>query len=287
MIGSYPDCQLSIIVVEWDLNRDRSHDVSNLLTDLEANISQPFRLALSHYLQRLQQTIMFALQTFTVLLAFLSFSVQASPLVQRDVIAPTILEPNSSSVWPIGTQQTVIWWVTSQPILKSWSAPAYSFLLGTPLTFHLFPKSQIQSDKSFLASMKVTVWTSISVSIFFFCGWHDPCHNCDEMLHTLLLLHVNRASEKNPFLLKSPHWSNFHSDHPLAQNFELTDGNVMITVPNVPPREDYLIVCKFLHPNSMLSLGAKTHVGLDFSIWRLWWYKPRFRHYPYLVSRFG
>ncbi|KAJ3567739.1 hypothetical protein NP233_g6173 [Leucocoprinus birnbaumii] len=33
-----------------------------------------------------------------------------------------------------------------------------------------------------------------------------------------------------------------NNNHPLAQNFKITDGNVSITVPNVPPRDDYIIV---------------------------------------------
>lgn len=44
---------------------------------------------------------------------------------------------------------------------------------------------------------------------------------------------------------KSFLFTNFSPDHPLAQNFNLTDGSVTITVPNVPPRNDYLIVCKY------------------------------------------
>ena len=68
--------------------------------------------SLPHRLQR--QTTMFTLQTFTSILAFLSFSVRAFPLFQRDVIAPKIIQPNASSVWPIGTQQTVIWYFFSK-----------------------------------------------------------------------------------------------------------------------------------------------------------------------------
>jgi len=35
---------------------------------------------------------------------------------------------------------------------------------------------------------------------------------------------------------------NLDLDHPLAQNFKLRAGNVTIIVPNVPPRDDYIIV---------------------------------------------
>lgn len=35
---------------------------------------------------------------------------------------------------------------------------------------------------------------------------------------------------------------NLDLDHPLAQNFKLRAGNVTITVPDVPPRNDYIIV---------------------------------------------
>lgn len=41
--------------------------------------------------------------------------------------------------------------------------------------------------------------------------------------------------------------ASFYSDNPLAKGFLLTDGHVEITVPNVAPRDDYLIVCKFSH----------------------------------------
>ncbi|KAK0487538.1 hypothetical protein IW261DRAFT_1290716, partial [Armillaria novae-zelandiae] len=35
---------------------------------------------------------------------------------------------------------------------------------------------------------------------------------------------------------------NLDLDHPLASNFQLTDGQVDITVPDVEPRDDYIIV---------------------------------------------
>ncbi|XP_006462392.1 hypothetical protein AGABI2DRAFT_193549 [Agaricus bisporus var. bisporus H97] len=35
---------------------------------------------------------------------------------------------------------------------------------------------------------------------------------------------------------------NLQLDHPLAANFSIRDGQVQITVPDVPPREDYIIV---------------------------------------------
>ena len=57
---------------------------------------------------------MFILQTFTTILAFLSFSVRAFSLSQLDVGAPSIIQPNASSVWPIGTQQIVIWYLFSK-----------------------------------------------------------------------------------------------------------------------------------------------------------------------------
>ncbi|KAF8151405.1 hypothetical protein B0H34DRAFT_727535 [Crassisporium funariophilum] len=46
--------------------------------------------------------MLFALQTFTTVLAFLSGGVHASPLNRRDVIAPKIIKPDASSVWPVG-----------------------------------------------------------------------------------------------------------------------------------------------------------------------------------------
>ncbi|KAG7440826.1 uncharacterized protein BT62DRAFT_561796 [Guyanagaster necrorhizus] len=38
---------------------------------------------------------------------------------------------------------------------------------------------------------------------------------------------------------------NLDIDNPLASNFELTDGQVNITVPDVEPRDDYIIVCEY------------------------------------------
>lgn len=58
------------------------------------------------------------------LLALLALSVQATPLSRRDVVAPKIILPNSQSVWPIGTTQTVTWYVqTSQnlPLLTTFT----------------------------------------------------------------------------------------------------------------------------------------------------------------------
>ena len=43
-------------------------------------------------------------------------------------------------------------------------------------------------------------------------------------------------------------------EHPLAQNFKLRDGSVDITVPNLPPRTDYLIVCKFISKMLIISV---------------------------------
>ena len=34
------------------------------------------------------------------------------------------------------------------------------------------------------------------------------------------------------------------TDNPLAQGFNITQGSVNVTVPNVPPRNDYIIVCE-------------------------------------------
>ena len=47
-----------------------------------------------------------------VLGAALALPASASPLVRRDVIAPTITSPTAESVWPIGTVQTVTWYVS-------------------------------------------------------------------------------------------------------------------------------------------------------------------------------
>ncbi|KAF8817203.1 hypothetical protein BYT27DRAFT_7075331 [Phlegmacium glaucopus] len=117
---------------------------------------------------------MFTLHTFTTILAFLSLSVQASPLLlaQRDVIAPPIIKPDATSVWPVGTQQIVIWDTSNFP-----------------------PDSQIT----------------------------NPIGQ--------IILGFNESNSLN-----------LNLNQPLAQGFKLRDGNVTITVPDVPPRDDYLIV---------------------------------------------
>jgi hypothetical protein len=56
-------------------------------------------------------TAMLAVQLFTTVLAFLAVGVQATPLFLRDVIAPTITNPKAGSVWPVGSVQTVTWYV--------------------------------------------------------------------------------------------------------------------------------------------------------------------------------
>jgi hypothetical protein len=51
-----------------------------------------------------------------------------------------------------------------------------------------------------------------------------------------------------------------HQDHPLASGFDVRQGSVDVTVPDVPPESDYIIVCESLHvvvrgdPNVLLSV---------------------------------
>lgn len=45
--------------------------------------------------------------------------------------------------------------------------------------------------------------------------------------------------------------SSFHlylhvTEHPLAANFSLLDGNVSFPVPDVPSAKDYIIVCEYI-----------------------------------------
>ena len=54
-------------------------------------------------------TAMFAAQLFIMVLAFLAVGIQTSPLTPRAV--PKITDPKPGSVWPIGTVQTVTWYV--------------------------------------------------------------------------------------------------------------------------------------------------------------------------------
>ncbi|EAU88373.1 hypothetical protein CC1G_05139 [Coprinopsis cinerea okayama7 len=96
----------------------------------------------------------------------------ARGLTQRDVVAPPILKPDASSVWPIGTIQEVIWDITNLP-----------------------PDSQITNPIG-----RVILGRDTGDSL------------------------------------------NLDLDNPLAEGFHIRQGRVNITVPNVPPRPDYLIV---------------------------------------------
>ena len=72
-------------------------------------------------------------------------------------------------------------------------------------------------------------------------------------------------------------------DHPLAANFNLTDGSVNITVPNVPPRDDYLIVCKSRFISCILPITfsfSRSDGGLR-------QHKPGFRYHDHPRFKFG
>ncbi|KAG6889810.1 hypothetical protein C0992_003925 [Termitomyces sp. T32_za158] len=99
--------------------------------------------------------------------------VHASPLMMRDVFSPHITSPNETTVWPVGTQQTVTWETDNIPPDSQLTDPNGKVVLG-----HLGPTGGLNLD----------------------------------------------------------------IDHPLAQNFKLRVGHVQITVPSVPPRDDYIIV---------------------------------------------
>ncbi|KDR82374.1 hypothetical protein GALMADRAFT_237652 [Galerina marginata CBS 339.88] len=116
---------------------------------------------------------MFALQALlTTAIAYLALRVHASPLSNRDVIVPHITSPDASSVWPVGTAQTVTWDTSNFPPDSQITNPIGQVILGTNAsgTFH------------------------------------------------------------------------FNFNDPLAKGFKLRDGSVKITVPDVTPGDDYLIV---------------------------------------------
>ncbi|KAF9046766.1 hypothetical protein BJ165DRAFT_1404165 [Panaeolus papilionaceus] len=118
---------------------------------------------------------MFAFKALTTVLALVSSAVvHATPLAmgRRDVIAPKIIKPDASSVWPVGSVQTVTWDTSNFP-----------------------PDSQITNP----------------------------------------IGKVILGFDENDSL-------NLDFNHPLAEGFKLRDGSVKLTVPNVPPRNDYLIV---------------------------------------------
>lgn len=66
----------------------------------------------------------FRLSPLLAVAAFGLAAVNATPLSRRDVVAPPIITPNAQTVWPIGTTQTVTWYVLSKPYT--------SFVVGSP-----------------------------------------------------------------------------------------------------------------------------------------------------------
>ena len=90
-----------------------------------------------------RQTIMLTLLIFTSILPFLSFSVRAFPLSQRDVITPPIIMPDASSVWPVGSQQTVIWYFCFS---TRFVTPAHHFF-GISFQGYLWHSTSFSSHK--------------------------------------------------------------------------------------------------------------------------------------------
>ena len=215
---------------------------------------------------------MFAAQLFTTVLAFLAVGVQASPLSPRLVIDPQITNPKLGSVWPIGTVQTVTWYVR------------YKISSGLGVkpcnrdTSNLPPESLISN---LIGEVILGFNESDSLNLDFgmlslFIHWHrallqpEPIMNerpvytlelATAMLHGLLpypvkLCITSLYNDAVPCLhfdliRCSLNFANLADttaspEHPLAQNFNITDGSVKIPVPNVPPRTDYFVVCKFI-----------------------------------------
>ncbi|TEB33219.1 hypothetical protein FA13DRAFT_195214 [Coprinellus micaceus] len=101
-----------------------------------------------------------------------ALSIDVAFLERRDVVVPKIISPTASSVWPVGSTQTVTWDTSDFP-----------------------PYNQITNKLG-----RVILGRDTGDSL------------------------------------------NLDIDHPLAQGFNITNGKVDIVVPNVPPRNDYLIV---------------------------------------------
>ncbi|KAF9031749.1 hypothetical protein BJ165DRAFT_1396949 [Panaeolus papilionaceus] len=119
---------------------------------------------------------MFSTEALVTVLALVSSAVaHVSPsLVRRIPVSPLIIKPDASSVWVVGSVQTVTWETNNFP-----------------------PDSQINNPigQVFLGRSYTQEWG----------------------------LRLNRS-------------------HPLAKGFNIRDGSVQITVPDVPPLDDYLIV---------------------------------------------
>ena len=98
-------------------NQQKSHgalrEMYINMMDLNITLTLPLPASRSTYCSSRTNhtTAMFAAQLFTTVLAFLAVGVQASPLSPRDVIVPKITNPTAGSVWPVGTVQTVTWYV--------------------------------------------------------------------------------------------------------------------------------------------------------------------------------
>jgi hypothetical protein len=211
---------------------------------------------------------MFAAQLFTTVLGFMAVGIQASLLSPREVITPRITNPKAGSVWPIGTVQTVTWYVcykisselAVKPCIRDTNNLPPDSQITNPVNQVILGFNESDSFNLDLGMSSSFIDTALQPSIM--NEW--PVYTLElatAMLHLLLpyLVELCIASLYNdavpclhftwigcllPFANLAD--TTASPEHPLAQNFKLRDGSVQVTVPNVPPQTDYLIVCKFI-----------------------------------------
>ena len=117
-----PPSQIPVPVVQSVIQYLRVHRHSHMLLHAcHGNFPVPQKMALVLYKHRSAHmgrltppsispiTAMFAAQLLTMVLDFLAMGIQASPLSPQAV--PKVTNPKIGSVWPIGTVQTVAWYV--------------------------------------------------------------------------------------------------------------------------------------------------------------------------------
>ncbi|KAF8735198.1 hypothetical protein AX14_002553 [Amanita brunnescens Koide BX004] len=68
--------------------------------------------------------------TFLCLSLLLTAPVHSVPLEKRDVVAPPVTAPNSSTIWEVGTTQTVVWDTSNLPPFNQITNQIGEVLLG-------------------------------------------------------------------------------------------------------------------------------------------------------------
>jgi hypothetical protein len=173
----------------------------------------------------------------------------AAPIVlssvsERDVWAPKVTSPNAGTVWPVGSSQTVTWYVEI--------ALPYRYGVRALFSFNVDPRSRLCDRDTSNRPSQVT----------------NP-------KGTLLLGHLNDdgSGGENLDVGQLIFFSNtgsifaYHTtrhlylDHPLADGFQLDAGSVPVTVPSVDPKNNYIVVRAYLMLTSIFVLFRDPYSG--------------------------